>query len=227
MLRAAFMLAALGASAAQHDEAGRVHEHDKGRHDDQILQDTRDLIALPHMWRIGTHLISCQQMQAMAHDPHEDEEHAENARERHDGTRFGRRATDRPASIAANSFFKTKSTPMQTAGGWGTAGTTTFWEEPRRADRHTTSSRQHNARGMSRQQATAMRQQSSNTTKQTKWQHAGATHAASSTASLSKQRRIAEETAPLRRHNARVQRRRRAQTRQHHKNGQKGSKMDQ
>ena len=86
MLRAAFTLAALGASAAQHDEAGRVHEHDKGRHDDQILQDTRDLIALPHMWRIGTHLISCQQMQAMVHDPHEDEEHEENNRERHDGT---------------------------------------------------------------------------------------------------------------------------------------------
>ena len=50
MLRAAFMLAALGAAAAQHDEAGRVHEHDKRRRDDQIQHDTRDLIALPHTW---------------------------------------------------------------------------------------------------------------------------------------------------------------------------------
>ena len=50
MLRAAFMLAVLGAAAAQHDEAGRVHEHDERRHDDKRLHDPGHLIAQPHSW---------------------------------------------------------------------------------------------------------------------------------------------------------------------------------
>ena len=80
MLRAAFALAALGVAAAQHDEAGRIHEHDERRHDDKRMHDPGHLIAQPHIWRIGSHLISCQWLQAMTHDQREDEEHAENAR---------------------------------------------------------------------------------------------------------------------------------------------------
>ena len=91
MLRAAFMLAALGAAAAQHDEAGRVHEHDERRHDDKELHDPRHLITLPHIWRIGTNLISCQQLQAMPHEPCEDDKYAENERARHDGTDWATR----------------------------------------------------------------------------------------------------------------------------------------
>ena len=67
MLRAAFMLAALGAAAAQHDGAGRAHEHENGRRDDHILRDTRDLITMPHMWRIGSHMINDHQLQPMPH----------------------------------------------------------------------------------------------------------------------------------------------------------------
>ena len=132
MLRAAFMLAALGAAAAQHDEAGRVHEHDERRHDDMRMHDPG-------------HLISCQWLQAMTHDQREDEEHAENARERHDGTVRATRRAVRPACIAADSFSKTISKPMQTAGGRGSAGTTTFWAEQGRADPHSASSRRRNA----------------------------------------------------------------------------------
>ena len=134
---------------------------------------------------------------------------------------------DRPACIAASSFSKTSSKPMQTAGGWCAASTTTFCTEQRRAALHTAPTGQHNARGMSRQQLTATRQQSSSTTKLSKWQNAGATYAASSAATTPQPRRITEGTAPLRPHNARMQRRRRAQKRQHHWHGQKGSKMDQ
>ena len=80
MLRVAFMLAALGAAAAQYDKAGRVHEHDEGRRDDWILRGPRNLIALPHNWRIGTHLINDHQLQPMPHGHREDEKHEQNTR---------------------------------------------------------------------------------------------------------------------------------------------------
>ena len=101
MLRAAFLLAALGAADAQHDEAGRVHEHDERHHDDMRMHDPGHLIAQPHIMRIGSNLISCQWLQAMTHDQREDEEHAENARVRHgpiDAPRSDRLALQQTAS---------------------------------------------------------------------------------------------------------------------------------
>ena len=83
MLCAAFALVALSAVAARHDEARHEHEHDERHCDGHIPNHERDLIKVQIGTRVGTNLITCNQMQTEQYTAHEDDKHGQSPRTCH------------------------------------------------------------------------------------------------------------------------------------------------
>ena len=77
MLRAAFVLVALSAVAARHDEARHEHEHDERHCVGHIPNHERDLIKVQIGTRAGTNLIKCNQMQTEQCKAREDDKHGQ------------------------------------------------------------------------------------------------------------------------------------------------------